>query len=443
MNVFLKLIIISSVSLFSPSAFSEEIKGFSSALGQTLRSVEFGGQKIFCSKKNEAFTPTRTSKRTFQKISKKSKRTRAKLVKARKNENNKGAKKARDRLRKLRKLSNACKQELVSNPIPNKKFNVRVVATVQGAKNDGRRVSFETDQIAINMRDRRFFGIATKGATVSWSGTITTSKDITKILLLNGSFAPGDVQIVVDETLLYDSNRLDNPGDAFFETGYPSVSYLFKKGTHPIQVTYHHVKSAENTRLNEHFNYLQFALSFSDNNRYLSDVDFSTKLVEISKTGAAALYVDVEQAKTIDNTIRVDVKDIGRPVVLFLKSFRSVRWDVREAYNGQVQAIIINPAETEPSYEIAPSALINEQGSNVQILYPDWTSAISAVGWFVRSLCKDAFTSGKQMCREGNEEMNLNFIDSINKMTGGKLSTYGYSLYSKNGQVSVPQFILK
>lgn len=436
------MVIISSACFFSSSAFAQEIKAFKSVLGQSLRSIKVRGQKIFRSQENEAFSPIRTSRQAFQKISKKSKRTRATLVKARKNKNNKRAKKARKRLRNLRKLSVACQQNIASTPIPSKEFDVRVVATVQGAKRDGRTVSFETDPIAINMRNRSFFGIATKGVTVSWSGTITTNKDITKTPLLNGSFAPVDVQIVVDETLLYDSKRLDNPGDAFFESGYPSVPYLFKKGTHPIQVTYHHVKSSEDTYLDDYFNELQFALSFSGNSHYLSGVDFRNKLIEVSKTGAAALYVEVPQAKTIDNTIRVDVKDIGKPVVLFLNSFMSIRWDVREAYNGQVQAIIINPPETAPSYEIVPSALINELGDDVQILYPDWTSSTPSVDWPVRYLCRDAFTSGKQLCKEGNEEIRVNFIDFIDEMTDGKLSTYGYSVYSQNGKVSAPQFIL-
>jgi hypothetical protein len=316
-----------------------------------------------------------------------------------------------------------------------------LVATVQGHKHATRKVSFKTDQIALNISNRSFFGIATNKVTALWSGTITARVDSYRFLVLNGADAEGAVQIVVDGQILYDTSsakRRSTVGKNRPTTN-PALPYFFTRGKHTIDVTYAHVPTSKSKSQTEAMNKLNFALNLSKGDQVLSAQDARQKIAEVAQGDSVALYVDVAKARVFDNTIQVNVADIKMPVVLFLNSLNPLRWSIEESVQGQVRAVVIAADKGSLPGDLTPGRLITNLGPEVEIIYVT-SDSLPTSGGELRQSCKSALVNQETVCKSSGKARKK-IENAVSQLSNGRLSFRGYSVFSKNGVIATPQFV--
>lgn len=409
--------------------------------GTPLRQITSNGQRILCDAKDEAYTPLKNRRSRGQKIKKQRKDIRRKLVLARKKKQKNNRKRLREKLRKLKAQRAACKLAPIARPALVPDVQMDLVATIQGHKHAAKKVSFKTDQIALNISNRGFFGIATNKVTALWSGTITARVDSYRLLVLNGTDAKGAVQIVVDGEILHDTSSTKRRSTVGINppSSKLALPYFFTKGKHTIDVTYVHVPTSNRKSPTEAMNTLMFELSLSKGGQVLSAEDARLGIAEAAKSDSVALYVDVAKTRVFDNTIRVNVADIKRPVVLLLNSLNPVRWSIDQAYQGQVRAVVISANKGSRAGDLTPGRLLTNLGPGVETIYVTHDS-LPTSGKDLRQLCKNALVNQKNVCKQGGKA-GKKIEDAVRKLSNGQLSTYGYSVFSKNGVITTPQFV--
>lgn len=234
-----------------------------------------------------------------------------------------------------------------------------------------------------------------------WIGQITAKAN--KKMRLNIAQGNSTTRVLIDNEVVYAGE------------GDPNAIIEFTKGAHIIEVE--HVND---------WHTVGFSLSLSDNSPILPYEEVRARLKKILPAATHTIYAGVNSSKNKDNSITLDVQNIGKPIFLILNSSDPVRWIIDGPGKKDIKAVLLSSSKSQSKIE-------GDLESDVNIIPYQWFKIVYNL------LPECRCYSPPQVFRCEGENF-LDTIDDLELITGQKTVSFTGE-YSADRMV-VPEIIL-
>lgn len=249
-----------------------------------------------------------------------------------------------------------------------------------------------SDRISFIANDE-VHGISPENLKVNWIGDIEFPKEVTKEINIAQGWST--TQLIINGEDVY--------GD----------SYTFKKGLNRIEVK--HVNNWHTADL---------AINFLDHVEEFSENLVSEKLKSLNFKDPNYEYFGMYESYNSNHDVNVELKSTNKEVVLFLSSYGSVNWKIKNPNNVKLKAIIYN------SYEPGTNVDYNGIGEVQKIFMTDLIRAYE--------LYPSHYKAGHDYHFDNMEFEELN--KQIKRVTGKELS--GFTRLSNRETTLIPETII-
>lgn len=171
-----------------------------------------------------------------------------------------------------------------------------------------------SDYIGVNSGGE-YQGIAASNFSAIWIGDFDFAEDTEKTIDVAISWA--DYSLKIDGKPVY------------------SDTYLFKKGTHRIEVNY-----------SNNWHTIGFQLQFNDQVETATITDVKRMMGPLVSRGVEQEYVGVYESAENDHSTVLELTKKSKPVVLFLSSYSPVNWKIMNPDHVEIKAVFFNSYES-------------------------------------------------------------------------------------------------
>ena len=169
--------------------------------------------------------------------------------------------------------------------------------------------------ISINYAWDKFLGIKSEDFGGYWIGRINLQKNEIKAFAIGQSWSK--TRFIIDGYIVYEGGS-----DA-------EILLDLEKGSHLIEVEY--INNWHTTR---------FSLSFMDKSQKYSMAEIKKQLVD-NKLGEYDIhYAALYESASKDQSVVLNIDKKNKPIVLFLSSYRPIKWVVSNPYMATIKAIV-------------------------------------------------------------------------------------------------------
>ena len=225
----------------------------------------------------------------------------------------------------------------------------------------GKPVASETvSHIAINYPYETFHNINAEKFAALWVGNITVPTDTLMDMQYDSSWA--DLRIRVDGKIVHERTVKDeqsNPNQA------ERFDLPLSKGTHRLEVEY----------IN-HWHTVGFALHPQP--KQLNAPDSEAQAL-VDNPNYAVIRAEVYESSKLDSSLKTALPSSGKPVVLLLKSYNSVFWQI-ERGDTDIKAVIIEDGKGVVQGSRAPVLRVNRLPNATRTAYEFYQYDPAAIG---------------------------------------------------------------
>lgn len=219
--------------------------------------------------------------------------------------------------------------------------------SMSGTPNDGI-FAEEANSISLNYDgDKNFYNIKPELFSGYWIGYIKVEKLQTKKVSLEQGHSHTKL-LIDDEIILDDSNNIEQ-------------TIELEQGLHKVEV-YHQ----------NYWPTVGFNLMFLDDKKitYLNNNELISFFKRINHIEFEPIIVSVYESTSKDNEIDVHLKENSKPIILFLKSYKGVKWNIINDSKNKISAIIYSsmyPSTIDG--DILNSIILNAEELNINYQY--------------------------------------------------------------------------
>jgi hypothetical protein len=219
--------------------------------------------------------------------------------------------------------------------------------SMSGTPNDGV-FAEEVNNISLNYNtDKDFYNIKPELFSGYWIGYIKIDKSQTKKISLEQSHS--HTKLLIDDEIIFDGS--DNT----------EQTIELEQGIHKVEV-YHQ----------NYWPTAGFNLMFVDDKKisYLNYDELISFFKRINHIEFEPIIVSVYESTSKNNEIDVHLKENSKPIILFLKSYKGVKWNIINDSKNKISAIIY--ASRYPSTidgDISNSVILNTEELNINYQY--------------------------------------------------------------------------
>ena len=233
----------------------------------------------------------------------------------------------------------------IENLIPTNSFIAYY--SMSGTPNDGI-FAEEVNSISLNYdREGNLYNIKPELFSGYWIGYIKIDKLQTKKIFLEQGHS--HTKLLIDDEIIFDGS--DNT----------EQTIELKQGIHKVEV-YHQ----------NYWPTVGFNLMFLDDKKisYLNNVELINFFKRINHIEFEPIIVSVYESTSKNNEIDVHLKENSKSIILFLKSYKGVKWNIINDSKNKISAIIYS--SMYPSMvdgDIENSIIINTEELNINYQY--------------------------------------------------------------------------
>lgn len=178
------------------------------------------------------------------------------------------------------------------------------------------------------VKEPAFDGIFIKG---SWKGYLEVTEPTDKSFKISHQGVRGE--LIIDGRSVWQGNN----------TGEKTYQHTFRPGSHEVMfIAYSEVESGP----------VKFNVSITDNAKNLKYDELASQLKGLGDFDS--IYCGVEEGKSPHNTVEIILKDSGKPVVLFLSSYKRAIWDFKNCNTNKLAAVVTSAKNASESIKNLP-----------------------------------------------------------------------------------------
>lgn len=226
------------------------------------------------------------------------------------------------------------------------------------------------------------YGIISENFGAFWIGNILLEKD--KEMEINMDVSHAETRILIDNKEIKEQ------------------SIVLKKGLHTIEVEY----------VNDWHTY-SFSFSLTEKRPLLTYEELNSQLNDLLPQKVHTAYVGVYESDNEDNSITLNIYDVGQPIFLILSSYSAINWKITGEGAKDVKALLISSLRSKSKIKG------NVKQDTPRFYFPMWNA--TTYQWESKCSCQ-----GRYHC--SSQDL-FDTIDYISLITGQEINCFS-GIYS-------------